>query len=330
MNRTDRQPGTTPLPTSIPADLPYSATDLARLHLSGPEGLEFLSWRAIARSPRPEAFQAVLNTAVYDEMIINRARHTALAVEHSLTSPRVAESGTTFLFVIDGQLTLEVDGETTVLDSGTGCTIPGTLSYKAMNAAPVSTLQVIVAPGSLSLRGFPLWDGGIERLTTSPLLTATVGFLNSLAAELPASGTVAAFAAQRAVHDLFAGLLLESRTSVSGPVERGSATVGRAIAFIADHYGDPHLTTADIAAGIHISVRQVQRLFEDTGTSVSEHLRMHRLRMASALLSDPNSAGMSATEISEITGFGEPNRMRRAFRAAYGMTPGEYRKSVQG
>lgn len=330
MNRTESQPGTTLLPTSIPAELPYSATDLARLHLSGPEGLEFMSWRAIARSPHPEAFQAVLNTAVYDEMIINRARHTPLVVEHSTKASRVAEAGTTFLFVIDGQLFLEVGDTVTELSSGTGCTIPGTLAYSARNSGPISTLQVIVAPGSLSLRGFPLWDGGIERLTTSTLLTATVGFLNTLAGDLPAAGTVAAFAAQRAIHDLFAGLLLESRTSVSGPVERGSATVGRAIAFIGDHYGNPHLTTADIAAGIHVSVRQVQRLFEDTGTSVSEHLRLHRLRMASALLSDPNAAGMSATEISEITGFGEPNRMRRAFRAAYGMTPGEYRKSVQG
>jgi AraC-like DNA-binding protein len=47
--------------------------------------------------------------------------------------------------------------------------------------------------------------------------------------------------------------------------------------YISEHLAEPKLTMTGIAATHHVSVRHLQKLFEEIGTTVSEYIRTRRL-----------------------------------------------------
>jgi AraC-like DNA-binding protein len=100
-------------------------------------------------------------------------------------------------------------------------------------------------------------------------------------------------------------------------------------AFIEEHLGDPALSPARIAAAHHISVRYLHRLFQDEGRTVSAWIRERRLRRCQRDLSDPQLAQVPVHVLAVRWGFPDPAHFSRAFRTAYGMPPGEYRRMLR-
>ncbi|MQA85008.1 MAG: helix-turn-helix domain-containing protein [Streptosporangiales bacterium] len=97
-------------------------------------------------------------------------------------------------------------------------------------------------------------------------------------------------------------------------------------AFIEERLGDPELSPGLIAAAHHISLRYLHRLFETTGTTVASWVRDRRLERCRRDLLDPTLSIRPAHAVGAKWGFAEPAHFSRAFRAAYGMPPGEYRR----
>jgi AraC-like DNA-binding protein len=64
---------------------------------------------------------------------------------------------------------------------------------------------------------------------------------------------------------------------------------------------------------------------EATGTSLRDLLRARQLQRAEKLL---RATSHSAARIGAACGFGTRTTFYRAFRAAFGVTPGEYRRKV--
>ncbi|WP_327729302.1 helix-turn-helix domain-containing protein [Streptomyces sp. NBC_00487] len=101
-------------------------------------------------------------------------------------------------------------------------------------------------------------------------------------------------------------------------------------AFIRRHLGDPDLTPTAIADVHHISRSYLHRLFQTEGLTVAAYVRDQRLRNAHRDLTDPDPV-LRATPIHAIGarwGFPRAAEFSRAFRAAYGMPPGELRRTV--
>ena len=87
--------------------------------------------------------------------------------------------------------------------------------------------------------------------------------------------------------------------------------------------GDPGLDPGTIAAAHFISVRQLHRLFAEQDETVARYVRRRRLeRCRDELLRSP---GSSVSSIAHRFGFPDPGVFGRSFRAAYGMTPSQYR-----
>ncbi|MBM7774496.1 AraC-like DNA-binding protein [Actinokineospora baliensis] len=87
---------------------------------------------------------------------------------------------------------------------------------------------------------------------------------------------------------------------------------------------DPDLTPAGIAAAVHISTRQLYRLFESEGTTVAKWIRDRRLERCRAdLLTEP--AGVSA--VGARWGIPDSSYFSRAFRQRYGCAPRDYRRT---
>ncbi|MBL1098342.1 helix-turn-helix domain-containing protein [Streptomyces coffeae] len=110
------------------------------------------------------------------------------------------------------------------------------------------------------------------------------------------------------------------------PVDtRQQTLLARINAFIDRHLGNPDLTPAYIAARHHISLRSLHLLFGQQPQTVSVTIRRRRLERCRTDLADPRLRGQPISTVAARWGFLVPAEFSRAFRAAYGLTPTEFR-----
>jgi transcriptional regulator GlxA family with amidase domain len=102
--------------------------------------------------------------------------------------------------------------------------------------------------------------------------------------------------------------------------------VAQVHAYIERHLQDPLLTTQSIAEAHFVSVRQLQKVFETDGASVSALVRTRRLERCRRDLADPFLGDVPLAVIGQRWGFGDPAHFSRLFRSAYGESPRGYRK----
>jgi AraC-like DNA-binding protein len=100
--------------------------------------------------------------------------------------------------------------------------------------------------------------------------------------------------------------------------------------FIRQHLHDPLLTPPVIAAAHHISVSYLHRLFQDEEETVAACIRHQRLERVRNDLADAAWSAASIREIAARWGFDHYVSFSRAFRAAYGLSPRDYRQCALG
>ncbi|MFF3765840.1 helix-turn-helix domain-containing protein [Streptomyces sp. NPDC001922] len=100
--------------------------------------------------------------------------------------------------------------------------------------------------------------------------------------------------------------------------------------FIRQNLHDAQLTPAGIAAAHHISVRYLHRLFCGEGTTVAARIRRLRLEAAHHDLTDPALRSTPIHAIAHRWGYSRASEFSRAFRAAYGIAPKDYRQRHLG
>ncbi|MGY1503411.1 helix-turn-helix domain-containing protein [Streptomyces sp. QTS52] len=103
----------------------------------------------------------------------------------------------------------------------------------------------------------------------------------------------------------------------------------RVLAYIEQHLADPDLSPGVIAAAHQVSVRQLYRIFQQQGTSVAAWIRRQRLARCRHDLTDPLLRPRTVHSIAARYGFGDAAHFSRAFRAAYGMSPSEWREHAR-
>ena len=83
------------------------------------------------------------------------------------------------------------------------------------------------------------------------------------------------------------------------------------------------LSVEDLAGAACLSARQFSRLFrQQTGTSPAKAVEALRLEAAKLMI---EQAELPIESVSQRAGFGDPERMRRAFVRAYGRPPSAFR-----
>jgi len=99
----------------------------------------------------------------------------------------------------------------------------------------------------------------------------------------------------------------------------------RAKAFIEENLENPMLDTSMVANAIGLSARQLNRIFELDGTSVSRFVWNRRLECAHGSLVDMSMRHVQVAEIAFRWGFSSSAHFTRAFRKRYGLPPGALR-----
>ena len=93
--------------------------------------------------------------------------------------------------------------------------------------------------------------------------------------------------------------------------------------YIAAHYGEEDLSTAQIAESFHFSQAYMNVLFkQEMKVTLKQYLSNYRMEKAKRMLDQDY---MKITEIAEKCGYANSNYFSKVFRDATGMTPVEYR-----
>ncbi|SFP73559.1 AraC-binding-like domain-containing protein [Geopseudomonas sagittaria] len=88
---------------------------------------------------------------------------------------------------------------------------------------------------------------------------------------------------------------------------------------------EPQLTPQYLAERLHISIRQLYRLFEDSGDSVCRYIQRLRLQRSAEDLGNPQLRHESITQIAFKWGFSDSAHFSRAFKKQLELSPKDYR-----
>ena len=100
----------------------------------------------------------------------------------------------------------------------------------------------------------------------------------------------------------------------------------RIIEYARAHLSEPGLNAAQIAAAHHISVRHLYNVLARGGISLGDWMRERRLAACRDELSNPLADSVTISSIARRHGFTDPSSFGRLFRAAYGVSPREWRE----
>ncbi len=110
----------------------------------------------------------------------------------------------------------------------------------------------------------------------------------------------------------------------SNQTKHNPAVIRRASEFIHAHIAE-NLSLEEIAQEVGVSRFHFLRLFKTTtGLAPHAYLLQRRVELAKALIEQ----GRPLVEASHDAGFADQSHMTRRFKAAYGITPGQYQKAL--
>lgn len=109
------------------------------------------------------------------------------------------------------------------------------------------------------------------------------------------------------------------------PPQRSVPLFAQVTNYIGDHLADPRLDASSVAAACHISVRYLQVMFHEQGTTVTDWIRGRRLAGSRRDLADPALRDAAIGDIAFRWGYPDPAYFSRLFRRAFGESPREFR-----
>ncbi|MFJ4870549.1 helix-turn-helix domain-containing protein [Streptomyces sp. NPDC088757] len=193
--------------------------------------------------------------------------------------------------------------------SGTGTAYAPQLPYDALGLPPE-----IVRRGAERLTATPMYDmvrAHLLRLhADADALSADPG------AEALGSGTIALL---RALITSAAGVDAHSRPALA------ESLLHRVLAYTRARLRDPGLSADRTASAHGISVRALYGLFAKAGLSMEQWIIEQRLEGACAALVSPATRTRTIEHIAYSWGFSTPSHFTRRFKAAYGVTPRQWR-----
>lgn len=187
---------------------------------------------------------------------------------------------------------------------------------------PLAKRSLLIPRAALDEVGGRRWmTGGVRLDGRSPATRLLTTYLDTLSRALPELPPSAVAAARNATLELFIGALRTDgavpSTSTARPALR--AAMDR---FIEQHLLDDAVTPTAIATAHGVSIRTVNRIFNATGQTVGEVVRVRRLARAR---DDLVETDRPISVIAHRWGFSDTSHFSRTFKARYGSSPSDYR-----
>ncbi|WP_024332884.1 AraC family transcriptional regulator [Gordonia hirsuta] len=162
---------------------------------------------------------------------------------------------------------------------------------------------------------------------SSPLARATAAYVASFANDIAARRADVDTDTEVAVAGLIRAVLSTHRADTFQPADSELYVREVSRSLIEQNYRDPAFNADTLAQMLYVSRRHMYRYFADTGTTPAKLIAQRRLDQARRLLA--GNSGMGLAEVAAASGFASAGTMSKRFRAEYGMSPSDYRRSAQ-
>lgn len=232
-------------------------------------------------------------------------------------------------------LALQLAGSSLIVQNGREAVLrPGDLAFSD-STTPYSLIDgegIRQHFFSIPVAALALPQDSISRLAAvalspgDPVADLTARFFGRLAARPDIFDGPAAEALGRPSVELVRALLathLDAPALARNPLH--ATLCLRVLEYARAHLGDPGLHAAEIAAAHNISVRQLYKVLAGGGISLGSWIREQRLEGCRQDLSRPTARLRPIAAVARRWGFTDPSSFGRSFRAAYGMSPRDWR-----
>lgn len=166
-----------------------------------------------------------------------------------------------------------------------------------------------------------------------PLIQSRIAAVTNALIEAVAAGRMDAELKNRYIQQLQRADSIESLNALTAeicaqftacePIDTGSDTVERAIAYIQANLSRPDLSVPDVGEAVGLSVQHLLRLFRRRyNMTVVEYINSARIEKAKQLLSTQD---MTVAKVVEAVGYSNNVTFSRNFKRYVGMSPSDYR-----
>jgi len=175
----------------------------------------------------------------------------------------------------------------------------------------------------------PRLDGRAHRFGACPRLDLLFGYAAGIQRQTALDAPLADLSASH-LADLLALALGAGGDAAEQARTQGerAARLAALHADVARAYRDPQLSVAHLARRHHMSVRQVQRLFAEDGTTFTAHLQNRRLEHMRRMLEDPAQAHLLVATMAYEAGFHDLAAFNRLFKQRFEATPTQVREAA--
>lgn len=209
---------------------------------------------------------------------------------------------------------------------GSAAVVPGEvrLSIHAPHAVEVNIVSLAASNLSELL---PDQRASMMSLSeSSALLAPTRAFIEAFISVQEPPTSLARYAGERVTHELLSAIVLDTE-GFSGPINGANEQVReRVVALIAEAKNDPTLSVDRLAAEVAVSVRHLQRIFRESGTTVTKEIRKQRAWAAHAVLTQSKYDVLSIEQVAQRSGFTDAKDLRRALAQFFDLTPRQVRQ----
>ncbi|MFM0206566.1 helix-turn-helix domain-containing protein [Paraburkholderia sediminicola] len=302
-----------------------------------PANRRFSYWRDMAEElyvpvslecSSPETFRFELDRRFVGDTAAGTSLMTPLRV--SRTRQHIARSENDAFKVVmplSGAISVSQEGNEAQVRAGQFYVVDPARPYKESITEDLTFIWLHVPRASFAAR-----IGRIEAVTgialgnESPYARLSMDYLLSLSKVWDDIAADAGVHANTVALDLLTMALSERAQQVRlhTSVHR-SAQFQRAKSFIDEHLADPSLTLAGVAAALGASTQNVRELLAECGVSYRRYVLEQRLARCAKDLADPRMAHRTVTDIGYAWAFFDSAHFSKAFKAAYGMSPRDYR-----
>jgi AraC family transcriptional activator of tynA and feaB len=277
----------------------------------------------------PQAFHAKLRSGGLGEMTLVSFENSPMAISHTKRQAARADSKEIFICrQFAAALKLEQNGRQTRLDPGDITLLDPRLPYSG-EFLPGAEMLVLKAPRALvEARVGSTWDMMAYSIRPPG---GEIALLSAYLAALPSCVDTLDRAAQQIAQDhvidlLGMSLLVATHRSRPGVSSARMIALLKIRAAIEARLSDPALNAATVAVAAGISQRYANTVLSGEGTSLRRLIFTRRLARCRSALEDPLQRHRTVSDIAYRWGFSDMTHFGRAFRAAYGLLPSEFRK----
>lgn len=278
-------------------------------------------------SPLADSFRGMIKSASIDEVHVTDVRATEHVVER--TPELIGRADRSYFklsLMLSGTGLLIQDDREAVLQPGDLAVYDTNRPYSLVFGADFRTMVVmfpkhlVALPPDMMAQLTAVRISGHEGLGAMivPYLTQLAGNLEQL------SGATGARLTQSAM-DLVTTLFTHELDLDTTSNDPHRALMQRIHAHIDRNLASADLSPTSIAAAHFISTRHLHGLFQEQGTSVSTWIRIRRLERCRRDLVNPLFADRPVSAIAARWGFVDAAHFSRTFKAAYEVSPSEFR-----